>query len=369
MPPEVLRGDINRTRELIDSSNRKWTYSTGVMSFAPEDNPTEAQQSALMDDFERLAFPGLWQYQYDMMWVRHRHTSEVRVELHFSTPRTELSSGKAFNIAPPGWEKSYAPLRDTYNYQHGWARPDDPNRSRSLQKPFETELRGHTRETISDYVENAILNGAVNDRADVLSALQGAGLETPRAGKTYVTARDPETGERWRLKGRIFEQDWTRDEEFERTAPRENHPREGGGRGRDAARAEAARGRLEAIIAGRADWVRERYPDASEVHSGRGEGAQNRDGTRLKPDLREAPQIDPVQQPDRGDSGGNDHRSARNLDDAEAPKRGGATGTKRDVSDVASQRRDGMDLSGQTLREIEGVTDEQPHTDRESALS
>lgn len=99
MPPEVLRGDINRTRELIDSSNRKWTYSTGVLSFAPKDNPTEAQQSALMDDFERLAFPGLWQYQYDMMWVRHRHTSEVRVELHFSTPRTELLSGKAFNIA------------------------------------------------------------------------------------------------------------------------------------------------------------------------------------------------------------------------------------------------------------------------------
>jgi len=33
-PPEVVRGDIAQTRELIDSTDRKWTYSTGVISFA-----------------------------------------------------------------------------------------------------------------------------------------------------------------------------------------------------------------------------------------------------------------------------------------------------------------------------------------------
>ena len=35
--PEVLRGDIELTRELIDSIDRKWTYTTGVVSFAIED--------------------------------------------------------------------------------------------------------------------------------------------------------------------------------------------------------------------------------------------------------------------------------------------------------------------------------------------
>ncbi|MDO5758269.1 MAG: mobilization relaxase, partial [Rhodobacterales bacterium] len=53
--PEVVRGDIVQTRELIDSIDRKWTYTTGVISFAIEDAPSEAQQQAVMDDFERLA--------------------------------------------------------------------------------------------------------------------------------------------------------------------------------------------------------------------------------------------------------------------------------------------------------------------------
>ena len=41
-PPEVVRGDMDRTRDLIDSIERQWSYTHGVLSFALEDNPTEA---------------------------------------------------------------------------------------------------------------------------------------------------------------------------------------------------------------------------------------------------------------------------------------------------------------------------------------
>jgi len=209
-PPEVLRGDIDQTRELIDSQSRKWTYSTGVISFALEDRPTEAQQDALMNDFERLAFAGLEPDQYDITWVRHSHTDGGRVELHFLTPRMELASGKAFNIAPPGWEGSYAPLRDAYNYQHGWARPDDPTRSRTLQWVPDRARRGEAVEVITEYLEGRIITGQIENRDGIVGALHEAGYETPRLGKNYVTAKDPETGQRWRLKGRIYEKDWTR---------------------------------------------------------------------------------------------------------------------------------------------------------------
>ena len=30
----------------------------------------------------------------------------------------------------------------------------------------------------------------------------------PAVGKAYLTAQDPDTGERWRLKGEIFHEDW-----------------------------------------------------------------------------------------------------------------------------------------------------------------
>src|SRR5680860_756453 len=54
--PEVLRGNPATTRALIDGLDFKNKYSSGVIAFASEDAPTEAQQQAVMDDFERLAF-------------------------------------------------------------------------------------------------------------------------------------------------------------------------------------------------------------------------------------------------------------------------------------------------------------------------
>lgn len=46
--PEVLRGNPERNKALIDASRHKWTYRAGVISFAAEDAPSEAQQSEVM---------------------------------------------------------------------------------------------------------------------------------------------------------------------------------------------------------------------------------------------------------------------------------------------------------------------------------
>lgn len=110
-PPEVLRGDPELVRDLIDLQKREWTYTSGVVSFALEDAPTEEQQQQVMDEFERTAFAGLDADQYAILWTRHQHTDGGRVELHFVTPRMELTTGKAMNIAPPGWQSTYKPGR------------------------------------------------------------------------------------------------------------------------------------------------------------------------------------------------------------------------------------------------------------------
>lgn len=137
--PEVVRGDMAGTRELIDSIERKWTYTHGVLSFALEDAPSEAEQATAMDEFERLAFAGLDREQYDITWVRHQHTEGGRVELHFVVPRMDLTSGKALNIAPPGWERTYAPLRDALNC--GGMAGRGPM-TRSALQSFRERLRG-----------------------------------------------------------------------------------------------------------------------------------------------------------------------------------------------------------------------------------
>ena len=132
--------------------------------------------------------------------------------VHVLTARCDLETGKSLNIAPPGWQKTFDPLRDAFNHEHGWSRPDDPARARAQQPGHRAYIEAATlrtgleheadpRELIRDYLTQRVEHGAVRSRADVVAALKEAELEVPRQGKDYVTAHDPETGKRWRLKG------------------------------------------------------------------------------------------------------------------------------------------------------------------------
>lgn len=207
--PEVLRGDPSRTEALIDASRNKWTYRAGVVSFAPGDAPTEAQQFEVMDAFERLAFAGLEAEHYDMLWVRHTH--EDRVELHFCTPRLELTTGRSLNIAPPGYQTAFDSLRDLMNKTHHWADPMELERAQEVRHTIEEPTRAQGRDELHRWVLDQISVGLIEDRASMIDALTDAGFDIPRASKTYLTARDPDTGERWRLKGEIFHEDWQTD--------------------------------------------------------------------------------------------------------------------------------------------------------------
>jgi hypothetical protein len=207
--PEVLRGNPDRTEALIDASRHQWTYRAGVISFAATDAPTEEQQAEVMDNFERLAFAGLDPPQYEVLWVRHTH--EDRVELHFCTPRLELTSGRSLNIAPPGYQNAFDSLRDVMNERHGWADPMELERTQEVRDTIETPTRAQGRDELHAWLQDQISVGLIIDRGSMLDALTDAGFDIPRAGKAYLTAEDPDTGERWRLKGEIFHEDWQAD--------------------------------------------------------------------------------------------------------------------------------------------------------------
>lgn len=256
--PEVLRGDADRMRALIDACPHQWTYRAGVIAFTAEDAPTPAQQRQVMDAFESLAFAGLEADQRDMLWVRHTH--EGRIELHFVTPRMELASGRSLNIAPPGYQKHYDALRDVLNKEHGWNDPMAPERARETVSLIESVRRGDARELIHDWIVQRIETGQIHDRPSMTEALTAAGFDLPRAGKNYITVRDPETDERWRLKGDLFREDWTRENTLERALERAagEHSRCGGRL--DAIALDKLRDRLERSLEARASYNRDRYP-------------------------------------------------------------------------------------------------------------
>ncbi|QDY69891.1 relaxase/mobilization nuclease domain-containing protein [Qingshengfaniella alkalisoli] len=254
--PEVLRGDPSRAEVLIDASRHQWTYRAGVISFAAEDAPSEAQQAEVMDAFEQLAFAGLDGEQYDMLWVRHSH--EDRVELHFCTPRLELTTGRSLNIAPPGYQDAYDSLRDLMNQRHGWADPMELERTQEVRDTIEAPTRAHGRDELHAWILDQISMGPIEDRASMIDVLTDAGFELPRVGKAYLTAQDPETGERWRLKGEIFHEDWKADpaeREIERGAGHDTP----GLRRLDGIPAGELQDRFDGYCERRAAYHRERY--------------------------------------------------------------------------------------------------------------
>jgi hypothetical protein len=224
-PPTVLRGDPDMARALIDSIDRDWKFTAGVCSWGPEDKVTPEEEIQVMNSFETVAFAGLEPDRYNILWVRHSHAGHH--ELHFVIPRMELSTGKAFNAFPPGWENDFGPLRDLENLRHGWTRPDDPERARMFapsgadiiearltrwgKNPTKQE-KEQARDAINAYIKAKVECGAVRDRAEVVTALQEAGLNINREGKDYVTVVDPASGEKLRLKGGVYGAGWKLEE-------------------------------------------------------------------------------------------------------------------------------------------------------------
>ncbi len=258
--PEVLRGNPDRTEVLIDASRHQWTYRAGVISFAATDAPNEEQQAEVMDHFERLAFAGLDPTQYDVLWVRHTH--EDRVELHFCTPRLELTSGRSLNIAPPGYEKAFDSLRDVMNQRHGWADPMELVRTQEVRDTIETSTRAQGRDELHAWILDQVSVGLITDRGSLLDALTDAGFDIPRTGKAYLTAQDPDTGERWRLKGEIFHENWQADP-AEREAERGTGHDPAGLRRLDGIPARELQDRFAAHCDHRAACNRDRYPHLS----------------------------------------------------------------------------------------------------------
>jgi len=221
-PPLVLRGDPAMTRALIDSIDRRWKFTSGALSWHPDEKISEADENEVMDAFEQVAFAGLEADQRNILWVRHTHAGHH--ELHFLIPRMELSSGKDFNACPPGWQKDFDVFRDLLNWRKGWARPDDPARARE-ELPKKADLfkarlarwgkeakesdRDKAKEVIHAFLKTKITQGLVCNRADILSALQDAGMEINRAGKDYISVRNPANGMKLRFKGGIYAEAWT----------------------------------------------------------------------------------------------------------------------------------------------------------------
>ena len=149
----MLRGDPEQVAAVADSLAFEHKYRSAVITWAPEDRPTDAQIEAVLDELEQTAWAGLEPDRYVWSAVEHREQGGG-VHVHVLTARCDLETGKSLNIAPPGWQNTFDPLRDALNHEHGWCQPDDPTRARAQQP-------GHRA-----YIEAANLRAGLEHEAD-----------------------------------------------------------------------------------------------------------------------------------------------------------------------------------------------------------
>lgn len=211
---KVLRGDVYRTAAVADSLKFKYRYTSGVISFHPDEMPTSEQLDEILDEFEKTAFAGLDSDRYCHSVIQHAEADGTH-HIHTFTARVDLLTGKSLNIAPPGWQRVFDPIRDYFNHKHGWKSPDIeayPENARHSQPQFTAYTLKHEehdksiepRQAISDLVFSYVESELIRNRDEVVQLLKRDGLEVPDIGQNYITVKDPsaESGHNcWRMKG------------------------------------------------------------------------------------------------------------------------------------------------------------------------
>lgn len=259
--PRILRGNPDLVSRMIASLPFKHRYSSGVLSFAPEDidlEKFEGREPALDDKLDRLmrefedtVFAGIPRHQRPpILWTSHSHAG--RLELNFLIPRgvycapvarqkkrgknrpgldakpcDQAFTIKNFNPHPPGKVsvELLDAFRDKWNASSGWADPLDASRRRTLRLPdhilkldrnaqrLGKAARGpDPRELLHEIATEWILKGKVSNRGELIKALKNSGFEIAREGHDYISLRSkgphqpgfPEFKTSTRMKGGLW---------------------------------------------------------------------------------------------------------------------------------------------------------------------
>jgi len=203
----VLRGDAERTRELIDGCDFARAYTSGVLSFQEADIE-EPEKTRLMDEWEQTLMTGLDKDQYACLWVEHQ--DKGRLELNFVFPNIELQTGKRLQ---PYFDRADRPRVNAWqtltNDRLGLRDPNDPAYRRPLTQASDLPRdKQQAAEKLTAGLMNLMAQGVIRSRQGVVAQLESIGLTVARETKSSISVADPSGGRNIRLKGMIYERDF-----------------------------------------------------------------------------------------------------------------------------------------------------------------
>lgn len=218
---QVLCGDATTFNAICHASPHLWKYTSGVIAWSKDDDPTDAQIMEVLKEFEEHAFAGLEQSQYHLFAVLHTDDDGSK-HIHVLAPRLDIQSGKSLNIAPPGHEKHFDALRDYFNTKYQWSRPDDLLLMQTTQEPnyvakLNAQAKEHMlsedltalmpkqfRKTIDNHIKTLLRTQTIQNSNDIFKCIsQLKGVESVKQNKESLTV-EMVGGKKYRLKGDFY---------------------------------------------------------------------------------------------------------------------------------------------------------------------
>ncbi len=199
--PMTSEGSKDAVAFLIDSNKRANKYTSGVIAFRDDEKLRPMQIQEIIKDFRKTFLPGLDENNVPVLWVMHREKGNT--ELHFLVPKMEATTGKAFNIAPPGpaSQKIFEDFQKLQNDKLGFKQVVPS----LLKAQFDTFEKGTRKEKISSYLVEKVKANEIHNRSDLLRHLQhNLKWKVTRIGEDYISVIPTGKTNPIRLRGPAF---------------------------------------------------------------------------------------------------------------------------------------------------------------------
>lgn len=203
--PIIVRGDAKLLRQVIAANPHKRKYTSGLMMDEKSLEQLGGRNflEKLMDDFERVMFPGIPKDSFVIIFVIHPRLDK-KLEINYCVANLHLPSGKNLK---PYFDKidrrRFSLFMEQQNLLHGMSNPNDPERRKSIRpNPRLPKGRQAATKLIHNCVEHAIKTGRVSDRESLIKFLENT-YQINRQGVDYISIRDS-SGRLLRLKGGYY---------------------------------------------------------------------------------------------------------------------------------------------------------------------
>lgn len=208
--PVVLFGDVEGTKNLINTLDFAHKYTCGSLNFLEENIPTK-QKKKIMESFEECLFPGLERNQYDILWIEHRDKGIL--ELNFLIPNVELTTGKNLK---PYYEAADLPRVDAWkkfvNASYGFADPDDPARRQKVTNKARIPKQPKAlKELLTQMTLREVADGNIKNRKEVIDYFASLGYPIDKITDLSISIKNPHGKMNIRFDGSTFSRDFTAD--------------------------------------------------------------------------------------------------------------------------------------------------------------